>query len=69
MARTTPSEPAHGRISMDITEMGSGAVGQKYVLTVIDLFSRFINIYPMSARTAENVVNKLDMAIESYSVP
>ncbi len=57
------------RVSIDVTEMGSGAVGQKYVLTVIDHFSRFVNLYPMSARTAESVVNKLDMVIEAYGAP
>ncbi len=29
------------RISIDLTEMGSGALGHKHVLTVIDHFSRF----------------------------
>ncbi len=54
------------RVSIDVTEMGSGAVGQKYVLIVIDHFSRFVTLYPLSARTAESVVNKLDMVIEAY---
>ncbi len=46
------------KISIDLTEMGSGAPGHKYVLTVIDHFSRFVNLYPMSTRTADNVVKK-----------
>ncbi len=46
------------RISIDTTDMGSAAGEQKYVLTVIDHFSRFVNLYPMSSRTAENVVRK-----------
>ncbi len=57
------------RVGIDITEMGSGAIGQKYVLTVIDHFSRFVILYPMSARTAESVVSKLDMVVESYGAP
>ncbi len=57
------------RVSIDVTEMGSGVEGQKYVLTVTDHFSRFVIIYPMSARTAESVVSKLDMAIEAYGAP
>ncbi len=57
------------RVSIDITEMGSGAIGQKHVLTVIDNFSRFVNLYPMSTRTAESVVNKLDMVVEAYGAP
>ncbi len=57
------------RVSIDITEMGSGAIGRKYVLTVLDHFSRFVNLYPMSARTAESVVSKLDMIVEAYGAP
>ncbi len=57
------------RVSKDITEMGSGAIGQKYVLTVIYHFSRFVNLYPKSARTAESVVSKLDMVVEAYGAP
>ncbi len=49
--------------------MGSGAIGQKYVLTVIDHFSQFVNLYPMSTRTAESVISKLDMVVEAYGAP
>ncbi len=40
-----PVDPAMERVNIDITEMGSGSIGQKYVLTVIDHFSRFVNLY------------------------
>ncbi len=53
------------RVSIGITDMGSGT-SLRYVLTVIDHFSRFVNLYPMSTRTAESVVSKLDVVIESY---
>ncbi len=43
-----PVDQPMERVSIDITEMGSGAIGQKYVLTIIDHFSRFVNLYPMS---------------------
>ncbi len=39
-----PVDQPMERVSIDITEMGSGAIGQKYVLTVIDNISRFVNI-------------------------
>ncbi len=57
------------RVSIDVTEMGSGAIDQKYVLTVIDHFSLFVNLYPMSTRTAESVISKLDMVVEAYGAP
>ncbi len=64
-----PVDQPMERVSINITEMGSGAIGQKYVLTVIDHFSRFVNLYHMSTRTAETVVSKLDMAVEAYGAP
>ncbi len=51
------------RVSIDITDMGSGTTSHRYVLTVIDNFSRFVNFNPMSTRTAESVVSKLDVVI------
>ncbi len=60
-----PVDQPMERVSIDITEMGSGAIGQKYVLTVIYHFSRFFSLYPMSGRTAESVVSKLDMVLEA----
>ncbi len=39
------------------------------MLTVIDHFSRFVNLYPVSTRTAENVISKLDMVVEVYGAP
>ncbi len=53
------------RVSIDLTEMGSGALGHKYVLTAIDHFPRFVNLYPMATRTAD-VVKKLEMVVEVH---
>ncbi len=64
-----PVDQPMERGSIDITEMGSGAIGQKYVLTVIGHFSRFVNLYSMSTRTAESVISKLDMVVEAYGAP
>ncbi len=64
-----PIDQPMERVSIDITEMGSGAIGQKYVLTIISHFSGFVNLYPRSARKAESVVSKLDMVVEAYGAP
>ncbi len=64
-----PVDQPMERVSIDITEMGSGAIGQKYVLTVVDHFLRFVSIYPMSTRTAESVISKLYMVVEAYGLP
>ncbi len=64
-----PVDQPMERVCIDVTEMGSGVIGQMYMLTVIDHFSRFVNLYPMAARTAETVVSKLDMVVEAYGAP
>ncbi len=52
-----------------LTELGSGSLSHKYVLTVIDHFSRFMNVFPMATRTADNVVKQLEMVVEAYGAP
>ncbi len=57
------------RISIDLTELGNGSLSHKYVLTVIDHLSRFVNLFPMATRTADNVVKHLEMVVEAYGPP
>ncbi len=57
------------RVSIDLTELGSGSLSHKYVLTVIDHFSRFVNLFHMAKRTADNVVKHLEMVVEAYGAP
>ncbi len=64
-----PVDQPMARVSIDIKEMGSGAISQKCVLTVIGHFSRLVNLYPMSTRTAESVISKLDMVVKAYGAP
>ncbi len=60
-----PVDQPMERVSIDMMEIESGAIGQKYVLTVIDHFSRFVNLYPLSTRTVESVISKLDMVVDA----
>ncbi len=55
------------RISIDVTNMSSGAVGHRYVLIVIDHFLCFVNLHPITSRTAENIIKNI--VIESYGTP
>ncbi len=57
------------RISIDLTELGSISLSHKYVLTVIDHSSRFVNLFPMAMRIADNVVKHLEMVVEAYGPP
>ena len=56
------------RISIDITEM-SPAKGHKYVLTVIDHFSRFVKLFKLRSRQAEEVVRCIMTFVGDYGVP
>ncbi len=49
--------------------MGGGAPGKRYVLTVIDHFSRYINYYPITSRTAESVIKSLNEFVDYYGPP
>ncbi len=48
-----PASQPLDRVSVGITDMGGGAPGKRDVLTVIDHFSRYVNYYPITSRTAE----------------
>ncbi len=51
-----PANQPMERVSIDITDVGSGTTSHRYVLTIIDYFSRFVIFYPTPTRTAESVV-------------
>ena len=55
------------RISIDVTDMGGGVM--KYVLTIIDHYSRFVTFYPLKNRTAEQIIKKLDTLVEVIGAP
>ncbi len=57
------------RISIDVTDMGGGVVGQRYFLTVIEHYSRFVTFYPRKSRTTEQILMKLDTLIEVIGAP
>ncbi len=64
-----PANQPLERISIDTTDMGGGAPGRRYVLTVIEHFSRFVNFYPMNTRTSVSVIQHLDTFLDSYGTP
>ncbi len=57
------------RVSVEVTDMDGGAPGHRYVLTIIDHFSQFVNYHPLKARTSEQVVRRLDDFLDSYGSP
>ena len=55
---------------MDIQDMGarSGA-GNKYPLVVVDRASKFLFVYPLPNKTADNVAKKLLELLLMYGIP
>ncbi len=43
------------RVSIDLTDMVPVAQGYRYVLTVLDHYSRYTKLYPLKTRTSEEV--------------
>ncbi len=46
-------------VSIDITELPVTSKGNRYCLTVVDLFTRYVNLYPMKDQTAISVAKCL----------
>ncbi len=56
------------KISMDITDMGNGAHGYRYVLTTVDHFSRFVKFYSLRTRNTEEVVRNVQDYLCDFGV-
>lgn len=57
------------RISIDLTDMFSGANGYRYVLTVIDHYSRFVKFYPLRNKTTDVVSQNFKKYLNDFGVP
>ncbi|MEL7520689.1 MAG: RNase H-like domain-containing protein, partial [Cyanobacteria bacterium J06553_1] len=57
------------RISIDLTDMVAGTEGLRFVLSVIDGYSRFVRLYPLKTKGAEGVVKALEEFIRAYGKP
>lgn len=57
------------RISIDLTDMYTSHLGYRYVLSIIDHYSRFVNFYPLRSKTAKEVSQNFTDFILSYGTP
>ena len=57
------------RIGIDLTDMVSGANGYRYVLTVIDHYSRYVKFYPMRSKTTEEVCKNFSSFLQDFGTP
>ncbi|XP_063889312.1 uncharacterized protein LOC135116022 [Scylla paramamosain] len=57
------------RIAIDLTDMTNGQEGQRYILTIIDHFSRYVKFYPLKTKHAQGIVAKLSQYISDFGRP
>lgn len=57
------------RISIDLTDMVSGANGYRYVLTIIDHYSRYVKFYPLRNKTTELVSANFQKYLNDFGIP
>lgn len=57
------------RIAMDITEMPVSRRGNRYVLVIMDYFSKFVRIFPMPNQKTETVMEALLHWVQELGVP
>ena len=57
------------RVSIDLTDMFSGAGQNRYVLTVIDHYSRFLTLFALKTKSGVEVANKMRDYFSRYGTP
>ena len=57
------------RISLDLTDMLSGANGYRYVLTILDHYSRYVKFFPLRTKQSEEVAKQLRTYLHDFGVP
>ena len=64
-----PCQQPLERISIDITEMSPSNSGHRYVLTIVDHYSRYVKFLKLRSRMAEEVGRNLDMYMGDFGAP
>lgn len=57
------------RISCDLVDLKTPSSGFRYVLTILDQFSRFVRMYPLKTKTAEEVTEGWLEYVDCYGAP
>lgn len=57
------------RVSVDLTDMLSGANGYRYVLTIIDHYSRYVKFCPLRTKQSEEVAKHFRSYLHDFGVP
>lgn len=62
------SEPLE-RIAIDLTDMTNGQDGHRYILTVIDHYSRLVKFFPLKTKQAQGIVARLSQYVVDFGRP
>ena len=57
------------RIGIDLTDMTTGTLNYRYILTVIDHFSRYCKFFPLKTKHTHTVVEALERYVADFGVP
>ncbi len=54
------------RIGIDLTDMIAGSKGYRYVLSVVDHFSRYVKFYPLKSKNTQGVIEALAQYVTDF---
>ena len=57
------------RVGMDITDMTAGQNNYRYILTIIDHYSRYTKFYPLTTRNTDRVLQCLQQYVADFGQP
>ncbi len=64
-----PVEKPLERVGIDLTDMVAGDQNYRYVLSVIDHYSRYIKFFPLKHKHTHTVVEALDRYVADFGAP
>ncbi len=64
-----PVDKPLDRVSIDLTDMVAGAQGNRYVLTVLDHYSKYTKLYPLKTKNTEEVREAFQGFITDFGTP
>ncbi len=54
------------RIGIDLTDMIAESQGYRYVLSVVDHFSRYVKFYPLKSKHTQRVIEALAQYVTDF---
>ncbi len=57
------------RVGIDLTDMTDGVQGYRYVLTVVNHYSRFVRLFPLKTKYTHNIIEHMWQYVADYALP